>query len=591
MNTTVAPNKHTTFLVSGGAKGITARCVIELARRYQCHFVLLGRSEIVEPEPDWATGAEDERALKQGAFQAALAHGEKPKPTTVQRMARRVLSSREIRRTLDAVKAAGGTARYLSVDVTDRDALQTALAPVREGITGIIHGAGAIADKLIEAKTEADFDKVYDVKVGGLLNLLVHIPPAHLEHLVLFSSVAGFYGNVGQSDYALANEILDKTAHLFQRRHPHCRVLAINWGPWDGGMVTPALKRVLTSRGIDVIPIDVGTALLADELAGESAAQVVVGSPLAAPAREPEGALRTYRIRRRLTLADNPFLRDHVIGGHAVLPTVCAVAWMANACEQLAPGYTFFRSENYKALKGVVFDETLADVYTLELQEIAKDSDAITFEGVIRSASAEGQPRYHYSAHITLMRALPDAPTFAGFNVTASQPRDGATLYADNTLFHGPSFRGVDRVLNFSPETLTLRCHAPQVSPATQGQFPIQTLNPFLTDVQLQSLLIWAKQTYGYGGLPMHIQRGEQYSIPGAGDVTYASLRVQTSSKHRLVADVITHDEEGRVYSRVTGAEITLSPRLNALFAQNHLDESTEKTKNSPQRTQRAQRF
>ncbi|MEA3396671.1 MAG: SDR family NAD(P)-dependent oxidoreductase, partial [Chloroflexota bacterium] len=495
MNTTVAPNQNTTFLVSGGAKGITARCVIELARRHQCHFVLLGRSEIVEPEPDWATGAEDERTLKQGAFQAALAHGEKPKPATVQRMARRVLSSREIRRTLDAVKAAGGTARYYSVDVTDRDALQTALAPVREEITGIIHGAGAIADKLIEAKTEADFDKVYDVKVGGLLNLLACIPPAQLEHLVLFSSVAGFYGNVGQSDYALANEILDKTAHLLQRRHPHCRVLALNWGPWDGGMVTPALKRVLTSRGIDVIPIDVGTALLADELAGEKTTQVVVGSPLAAPAREPEGALRTYRIHRRLALADNPFLRDHVIGGHAVLPTVCAVAWMANACEQLTPGYTFFRSENYKALKGVVFDETLADVYTLELQETAKDSDAITFEGLIRSASAEGQPRYHYSACITLVRALPTAPTFAGFNITASQPRDGATLYADNTLFHGPSFQGVDRVLNFGPETLTLRCHTPQVNPETQGQFPIQTLNPFLTDVQLQSLLIWAKQT------------------------------------------------------------------------------------------------
>ncbi len=48
--------------------------------------------------------------------------------------------------------------------------------------------------------------------------------------------------------------------------------------------------------------------------------------------------LHSQQISRRLTLDANPFLRDHIINGHAVLPATCASAWMANICEQLYPG-------------------------------------------------------------------------------------------------------------------------------------------------------------------------------------------------------------------------------------------------------------
>jgi acyl dehydratase len=109
------------------------------------------------------------------------------------------------------------------------------------------------------------------------------------------------------------------------------------------------------------------------------------------------------------------------------------------------------------------------------------------------------------------------------------------------------------------------------VSRETQGQFPIQSFNPYLTDAQLQSLLIWAAHTYGYGGLPLKIQEGEQFRPVPPGEPVYVSMTVQSSSEQKLVADVTAHDAEGLVYSQVTGAEITLSPRLNQLFAQNQL--------------------
>ena len=79
-------NSKTVILVSGGARGITAQCVIELARRYQCRFILVGRSTVAEPEPVWAIDCFDEAGLKKRAFEAMQARDERPKPADIQQV-------------------------------------------------------------------------------------------------------------------------------------------------------------------------------------------------------------------------------------------------------------------------------------------------------------------------------------------------------------------------------------------------------------------------------------------------------------------------------------------------------------------------
>jgi acyl transferase domain-containing protein len=465
--------------------------------------------------------------------------------------------------------------------VTDGPDLQAKLqvASQRLGpITGIIHGAGTLADKLIEKKSEQDFERVYSPKVKGLENLLDCVPASQLDYLILFSSVAAFHGNVGQTDYAIANEILNKAAYLVKRDHPSCHVVSINWGPWDAGMVTPELKAIFAQRGVEVIPIEVGARMFVDELvAADQAPQIVMGSPLVPVARELEPELRTFRIRRRLTLEANPFLRDHVIGGHAVLPLACVVAWITNACEQLHPGYKTFSFEDLKVLKGIVFDETLASEHTLDLKEIAKtDAGGIVFEATIWSVTGAGKTRYHYSARATLLRQIPPAPTFVPFEGSnVAEGEDGATsgapLYHDGTLFHGPCFQAVDRILSISPAKLTMRCVSPKVEATVQGQFPAQTFNPYVVDGQMQGLLLWTRRFRQAASLPTACQKGEQFQEIPFGKAWYASLEVQSSTENSLVADIITHDAQGQVYSRLSGAEVTISERLNPLYRQNSL--------------------
>jgi acyl transferase domain-containing protein/NAD(P)-dependent dehydrogenase (short-subunit alcohol dehydrogenase family) len=273
------------FLVSGGAKGVTAHCVIRIAKQYQPKFILLGRSAYENSEPSWANGITEQADLKKAAMQAIIASGDKPTPLSITQAIRPIIANREITQTLDAITTAGSQVEYVSADVTDSAAVKSATSSVIAkfgDITGIIHGAGVLADKFIEQKTLEEFNAVYRTKIDGLISLLDCAKAENIKHLVLFSSAAGFYGNPGQSDYSIANEILNKTAFRFKALHPAAQVLSFNWGPWDGGMVTAELKRMFNERGVYIIPLDAGADLLLNELAANAnrCPQILVGNDL-----------------------------------------------------------------------------------------------------------------------------------------------------------------------------------------------------------------------------------------------------------------------------------------------------------------------
>ncbi len=567
------PSKQTHFLVTGGGKGITAENAVALAKAFHCRFTLVGRSQVLEQEPAWAANLEDPTDLKHTALEYFRDQGQQLRPREVDREVNRILSSREILHTLKRISQAGGQAEYIQADLTKPEDLKRKLSGELSSIDALIHGAGALADKYIEDKTAEDFDLVYGVKVGGLKNVLSFLPPQQLKYLILFSSVAGFYGNSGQADYSLSNEILNKLAFHIKKTHPDCQVISVDWGPWDGGMVTPQLKRILTRMNVALITPEAGTQALIDLLSTpQSSPQFVIGSPLPIPPRKLDPELKSYRITRRLALESNPFLADHVIGGNAVLPTVCAVDWFINSCTALYPEFKFHSVKDYRVFKGIVFDQSLAPDYLLELVEIEKTAEKLVFEGKISSETKDGKKRFHYQVAVELRKHLPERPSLSAVNLVEDSSISGETLYSSRVLFHGPRFQGVDRVLNISHEGITTKCIMPPVAAGDLGQFPASQFNPLLADVHLQSLLIWAHHQLGSVGLPLKIAGGAQYEMPPAGAVTYATMKVRSTTNHQLVADVISHDQSGLIYSEVLGAEITLNDKLYELFQHNVLE-------------------
>jgi len=125
-------------------------------------------------------------------------------------------------------------------------------------ITGFAHGVGVIADKKIEKKTEKDFNSVFGTKVVGLNRVMNILDLEKLQYVVMFSSVAAYFGNEGQTDYSMGNEVLNKFVYAFRNKYPEKYALSINWGPWKGGMVSEALQYVITAIGEKMIPFETG---------------------------------------------------------------------------------------------------------------------------------------------------------------------------------------------------------------------------------------------------------------------------------------------------------------------------------------------
>src|SRR5262249_49543224 len=158
----------------------------------------------------------------------------------------------------------------------------------------------------------------------------------------------GRFGRKGQVDYAVANEVLNKLAQVEARRRANCRVVSVNWGPWNGGMVTPSLRKVFEQEGVGLIDLAAGADYLVRELSetSERPVEVVVmarpqsGNNEATDAMpSPESAVIAFE--REVSVGQLPCLASHVLDGHAVLPVALIIEWLSHGALHGNPGMTF----------------------------------------------------------------------------------------------------------------------------------------------------------------------------------------------------------------------------------------------------------
>ncbi|HTN42198.1 MAG TPA: SDR family NAD(P)-dependent oxidoreductase, partial [Nitrospiria bacterium] len=271
------------ILITGGARGITAKIACDLARRYRPTLWIVGRSpRPAGEETEETRGIDNSRDLKAALLNRLRRDGTTVTPAQVEAAYRRLCQDREIRTHLAEMEKAGARVHYEPVDVRDERAYGDLIDRIYQSqgrIDGVIHGAGIIEDKLILDKDPESFYRVFDTKTDSAFVLSRRLRPSTLKFLVFFASVAGRFGNKGQGDYAAANEVLNKLAIYLDRQWP-TRVVSINWGPWaTGGMVSPGLERELQERGMQLIPSEEGLRKFHDELLGgrKGEVEVIVG--------------------------------------------------------------------------------------------------------------------------------------------------------------------------------------------------------------------------------------------------------------------------------------------------------------------------
>ncbi len=274
------------LLVSGGGRGVTSSCILELSKRVKCTYVLLGRAQILEENNDdeetaKVTELKDMKTLMAKRFKA---QGHKGAFTAIEKKARAVLAQRELFRTMEGVKATGNRVFYYSCDVNNREGMKETIARIQKEvgkITGVVHGAGIVSDSKIWNKDMKSFRRVFDTKYKGLNNIMDHVDKSSLKTLVMFSSLSGYFGNDGQLDYVSGNEYMDKYSYYIRDKYPNCRAVAINWGAWNGGMMymDAVYISTLKEKGYILIPLEVGANYFANDfLMGLPSAQILINN-------------------------------------------------------------------------------------------------------------------------------------------------------------------------------------------------------------------------------------------------------------------------------------------------------------------------
>ncbi|HKC71216.1 MAG TPA: SDR family oxidoreductase, partial [Terriglobales bacterium] len=368
-------NQDTVFLVTGAAGSIVSAITSDLAAASGGTFYLLDLVPEPDPNnPDLKRFASDKEGLKREIFTRIQARGERATPALVEKELAALERAQAALAAIISVRAAGGTPHYFAVNLTDASAVAKLIDQVRERsgrIDVLLHAAGMERSHMLPDKEAREFDLIFDVKSDGWFNLLHAIGGMPLGATVAFSSIAGRFGNAGQTDYSSANDLLCKITSSFRSTRPATRAIAIDWTAWGGiGMATRgSIPKMMEAAGIDMLPPEAGIPLIRRELtAGATRGEVVIGQRLGVLTNEfdPTGGLdidkaRTIlqktahgpmigtvasmtlqgglSIETTLDPAVQPFLRDHQIEGTPLLPGVMGIEAFAEAALCLVPGW------------------------------------------------------------------------------------------------------------------------------------------------------------------------------------------------------------------------------------------------------------
>ena len=594
------PNVHH-WLVSGGGSGVTAASIIALAKAVPDAghtFTLLGRSKLIPLTATWITWSDAELEEERLALRARLVEASKDgKVTMVQWNAawKRMTRSRDVHATLAAIEATGNRASYEAVDINDHDAM-VALGTSLEPVSGIIHGAGLEDSKRVTDKDWSMFDAVVRTKVDGWRNLISAAEQSGgtVLHACAFTSVAGRFGNMGQTDYAAANNILDaEMARL--TASGQMRAVAIGWTGWkEVGMATRgSLESIFEAGGIDMLPLELGTDIFVEEILRNGRRRVLGCGSLgvmdrfdafrAAPLRLPSdmAALiadptrfpfvdRVLEIEEGLRLVtscvlhpnQHRFLTDHAIDGVPYHPGVMAMEMFAQAALLLMPGTCLVGMEAVTfglPVKLLSESMTVRIVAEVEGTEGANhrirchlESDITNSKGVTLP-----QPRRHHEAIVRLTSTEGPATEalLAGVErlPDVGIPLDGDPMHGPEFIydryFHGPRFQVHGGVIGPSGHPgaegvdgiALMRHQLPEgdlFASGTPDEPVLLESLPMLVEACFQNAGLVAMEVASISSLPIGINGMEIIRVPEPDE----RLRVRTVQVDQDVDGVTVHD-------------------------------------------------
>jgi NAD(P)-dependent dehydrogenase (short-subunit alcohol dehydrogenase family)/acyl carrier protein len=580
----LALDADSVFVVTGAAGSIVSAIVEDLAAAAGGGtFHLLDLTPQPDPEDaDLVRFASDREGLKRELFERIKASGERATPAAVEKQLAGLERSQAALRSIATVEAAGGRACYHQLNLLDGDAVNEVIQKVRNEhgrIDVLLHAAGLEISHRLPDKKPSEFDLVFDVKADGWFHLLRSIGEMPIGATVVFSSIAGRFGNGGQVDYSAANDLLAKTTSSFKTSRPATRGITIDWTAWANiGMASRgSIPKMMELAGIDMLPPEAGIPIVRRELVSGTRGEVVVGGRLGALLEELDetggldvgavehalhgpmnanivrmGIYCGLEVETPLDPKEQPFLYDHRIDGTPVLPGVMGIEAFSEVARMLFPEWHVDAVENVEFMAPFKFYREQPRTLLLQAHFVPEGDELVARCRLIGKRELKGQsePKVttHFAASVRLSRHEPE--TAARDDV----PREpvGTTVLGQaiyDVYFHGPAYQVLEQAWRDNGSVVG---RLPERLPSNHKPEELRTvLEPRLVEACFQTAGIFQIGRTGRMGLPQHIDRVQP--VKPLTDAKGRLHAVVTPRADGSSFDAYVADQEGNVYVTLTG--------------------------------------
>lgn len=581
------------LLVTGGGKGVTAEVVRGLAKKGNV-LVLTGRSRLPSKEPAQTRSLSTRADLRAHFISQIREKKMKLTPAEIESEINGILNAREMVNNIADFKARGAMVEYFAVDVTNQDAMAEMIETIyatHGKISGVVHGAGVIEDKFLSDKTPESWSRVVETKITGLLLLLKHLKHEELNFFTVMSSVAGRYGNSGQTDYATANELMNRICcQLKALWEDKVRVSALCWGPWGPtrfgqGMVTQETADKFAQKGVELVSVENGSALFLSEVGARDEVEVICGIGTWEEHEAYKGRITRGTLEKKIeapgpllgktrictdgkgevftiefALGENHrYLMEHVFDGIPVLPAAAALEIMAEGACALWPGLFPVEALDHELLKGIQVEDRV-QIFTLVL----KPRSGGQMEARIQSMAGNNIPRVHYRAKLVMGKKIlkkekKEIPVHDEKELTLD------TAY-NEFLFHGPRFQVIREIngLSRTGACAQVVSTAPEHWMENAQPYP-WIFDPAVVDAAAQMATLWTRAYMEETALPAKFSRIKKYCQDLPEKMTMCFEKLPDDQAHFIHANVYFLDQQNNKVMAVEGLECISSDELNRL--------------------------
>ena len=607
----------TVAFFSGGSRGIALECAKALAdEQPQINVVITGRSDINDPQAkDWLHLSEEEwNKAKADFFRESKRTNPSLGAIELSEEYNRISHIRTLANNLKTAISTRSNLHYIPCDIADAQSTDNAVRKARKqwgNLSLVVHAAGLESFGRLPGKTLSRTQKSIAVKLGGFINLYQATKDEpSLTAFISFGSVSGRFGMDGQVDYTAAAATLSALSHTIPMNTPANQKIpfvTMEWSAWSqvGMAAHPQVIAVQKQeRGMEYIPVKVGTEFFLDELAlGTADPEVLIMGALGS--NQPQGQLDSLDADMELaspidsagTVLDKPhypmldsvdkrgenalvahrmlrydrdlYLPDHRVKGVTTFPGVLHLETQIEAASCLSNvkrlGVELEELELKTFLKCRDNDEVPITIEALRTDR--KGSQVITTELYSTFKAPDGRVLIPHRTHSTAtFKLLDKAPESYKADWNPDSLFEKGTLIdidryharTEHFISFGPTFRYM-RVANLTGDNCAI---GEFIVPSVPGLFsdvrnPQFLCCPLLIDNVGRMALMREFQRWGRHVVPVQIHGARQFRCPAAGEVCYGKMVFLAEDEKGVNVSIEIIDANGYVLCQADEVRLT----------------------------------